>query len=425
MKMNCMKINMKTAAWQFFFPGVIKICINEDEIKSKSSDEYYLKCLQEGEREENLDKQYQMISALERGCGIQLRNKDMEDVLYAAFRSDPEILGALLIARNRLYDFFVFLGISSTSMREHFLLVDGEKYLECFQKLKLSDNNFSRSAALFYYECCRQQINEAERNRKKDITNKEALLNGVLQVSRYDNKLFTRWVRSNEHNCIWQSLVPELLIRVDPVIRVLWAETISMHLWVDGRQETGLSFNQKYYEAVDSGLQAADPIMLTNVMHEIKEVLYNRWKKELLPVRENKDYYVGNSDARFTEVHQGMILNIYHNYIHIAIEQLFSESSMLLKEATALMDLTLKGMERKYYRAGLMAECLFRGLSCILPFLDLLSQEETIPSEANDLLDKVEWCINKYEFLWIRKGMLENQLQELIRKIRESIENRF
>ena len=172
-------------------------------------------------------------------------------------------------------------------------------------------------------------------------------------------------------------------------------------------------------------MQAADPIMLTNVMHEIKEVLYNRWKKELLPVRENKDYYVGNSDARFTEVHQGMILNIYHNYIHIAIEQLFSESSMLLKEATALMDLTLKGMERKYYRAGLMAECLFRGLSCILPFLDLLSQEETIPSEANDLLDKVEWCINKYEFLWIRKGMLENQLQELIRKIRESIENRF
>ena len=413
---------MNIAAWEYFLPGVIKIRINEDEIKSNSSDAYYLKCLKEGELEDNLDKQYQMINALERGCGIQQRYKDIKDVLYEAFKTDPEKLGALLIARNRLYEFFFFLGISSTSMREHFLLVDGEKYLECFQKLKLPESNFLRSAALFYYECCRQQINEAERNQKKNITNKKALVNGIFQMSKYDKQLFTYWVRSNEYNCTWLSLLPELLIRVKSDIRMIWAETISMHLWVDGRQETGLGFNQKYYAAANSGVRAADLVKITSSIHEIQEILYNRWKEVLLQICENNSYYVSDSDVQFAEVHQGIILNVYHDYITIAIRQLFPESRMLLEEATSIMDLTLKGMEKKYYRAGLMAECLFRGLSCILPFLYLLSQKENIPSGAYALLEKVKWCIDKYELLWIRKGILENQFQELIRKIRESIE---
>ena len=113
--------------------------------KAGRSDKVFYQHMCEGVKENNLDKMYEFINAVERGYGLGAGIP--YKLMKRAFEEDSLRLGKMISERKNLIDYWFFLSSCTTDMIYELISVETEY-------------------SLFYYECARLLFKEIESDEK-------------------------------------------------------------------------------------------------------------------------------------------------------------------------------------------------------------------------------------------------------------------
>ena len=171
------------------------------------SDQEFVRILEEGLQEQNLDKIYEVIEATERGCGVWA--DDASIALFSqAFAEDPDRLGKLIASRNNLRDYYYILeALCTREMRIHFA--------------QMTD-----VSPLFLYECARQLLRDPEQSEHT----RAALVCGISTAAAHDPELWIRWIRHMAGQKEWQQLMGQTLSKIPQAALLAYAEHVDLFL---------------------------------------------------------------------------------------------------------------------------------------------------------------------------------------------------
>lgn len=189
--------------WQAL--DALKMNIKIDE-KAGNSDKMFYQHMCEGVKENNLDKIYEFINAVERGCGFCEEEK-IYKLMKKAFEEDSLLLGKMIAERKNLIDYWIFLSFCTSDMIYELTEIETEY-------------------SLFYYECARLLFQEIENSEK----NKMYVAEVVKKIAMHDSELWKRWINKNEYNLKWQRMVGEVLVELSAEPLIVYAETIHLDM---------------------------------------------------------------------------------------------------------------------------------------------------------------------------------------------------
>lgn len=208
------------------------------------ADRMFYKHLQEGIENNDLDKIYEFIEASERGYGIR-SDERVREIFRRAYEEDPERLCKTLAGKNNIVDYWIFLTTC------------------CDTDMILSFTKINVPYAHFYYECARILMRRMQRG----VQCEDGVVFAVRKFVDADLSLWERWLRKNEYNMQWQTLVFRVLENADLEALRGYAQTIHLDMTIQRRE-------------LDIITQAFNHMKVASkeyILSGISSVVWNRW----------------------------------------------------------------------------------------------------------------------------------------------------
>lgn len=333
------------------------------------SDHEFIRILQEGEAEGNLDKIYQFVSACERGNGL-LRNSVVIDLVRQAYEQSPERTMQILAGKRHL-ERCVFLSACSEEMKIMFI------------RMGASGN------MLFLYECLRQLL----RTESHSLEKVEAVVSGISMLSEGDETLWERWIRTEEYNKNWQSLLGRILPELGSDALLLFAKTIRM------------DFPENQYAQISNSLSQMNAKKMERVQHACASILYSRWKEYLQALREKKSAL------------RGVLMSGYQELIFQSLRYVCRDQAVWEREVMDCLSLFEEDMYSWYTNVVELSAVFFVHMSQLFLLLHAGADLGVYPGKKlSRMLEKAEQQMEVQEYLWKNDG------QESLKSIRQLIE---
>lgn len=341
---------------------------------SPYSDHELLRLYQEGVQQGDYDKQYQLIQALDRGCGSPYK-EIISDSLQAAFQEDTERLFALMEEKTDLLQIYIYLH----HCHRHILFF--------FTRHQGHHN------ALFLYECCRELIQSA--STEEEI---QALQTGLIELSALDEAFWCRWLQKQEYHPKWLKLLPKVLGAVsEPALRV-YANVIPIQRDV------------KDIAIITHAILSISPHQIAHVIQTIAPILCKRWAEYLKNEKENGHF------------HNTMVFTAYTNVILHALAVSYDtpaacQAGIIQKAATLEQD----GSEW-FESITRQCSCFFLDLTDLYLLLCLYSPEQFTPDHALiQAIEHTQWLLHRYDYLWEENDVYFEKTNALLEQFSSKI----
>lgn len=346
----------------------LRMDIKVDE-KAGRSDQVFYQHMCEGVKENNLDKMYEFINAVERGCGLgdgipyKLMNK--------AFEENSLRLGKMISERKNLIDYWIFLSSCTTDMIYELTSVETEY-------------------SLFYYECSRLLFKAIESDEKT----KMYVIEVVKKIATQDLELWKRWIDKNEHNIKWQRMVGEVLAGLPAEPLIVYAETI--HLDMTGeRNQLGI---------VTEAFRKIPVDKMDYILSVISEVVYFRWKNYLQKKKKQR------------ENQPEIIISAYTNIILWSMGIFIEKNNIWEKEIIDGIETLEKDMYEWYEREIQMKSVFILDVTWIF-YLLRLKQYKLSDIKTESVITfvcKAREILKRLEAFWNQTDVFKEEMEMLV-----------
>ncbi len=261
--------NTELTIFEQFEKMHLKVSIRENAPKS---DLEFMRLLQEGKEEDNINKIYQFIEACERGCGL-LRDESIFHMISDAYAENSKKLMTILVQKT-FFEQCILLSICKQYMIDEFIM------------LGAADN------MRFLYECLRKTlVNSSKENEK-------VLIQGITVLSTQSDELWKYWIKKHEYNKKWQRLLNKVLLSINKDALLVYVDTIDINMDIINGQEIYRAINEIPVEKMKS------------IQKIISEALCKRWKCYLEQIRTAKPYH----DNMKKSAYEGLLLSAIRYY---------------------------------------------------------------------------------------------------------------
>lgn len=221
------------------------------------ADREYIRLMCEGETEQNLDKLYKGIEALELGCGVSL-NRQISSIFQKCFEKSSERMAKIFIQKG-LLERYIYLTMCSEDILYGFVDIGcvGDTYM--------------------LYECLRQLINRQSWNENK----RKWISKGIINLAEHDSALWRRWINKQEYNKRWIMLLSEVLPVLSKTAVDDYANTIRMDFPIEKVQEMECMLRQIPEEK------------RVYIFENFADTFYRRWIEYWENLHEEKRYQSG------------------------------------------------------------------------------------------------------------------------------------
>lgn len=269
------------------------------------SDREFVRLLQEGEAEDDIDKIYQFVEACERGPGL-IRDYSMsvalQEMLTEALDENPEELRIILLQKSFLEQ-CILVSVCTVDM------------ILAWIQMGIAEN------PRFLYECLRNVLYRCD---KLEGDAEEIFIQGLVTLSGSSEELWKRWIIKHEYRKQWQRLLDGVLPRLQDVALLTYINTLNLgHHDVRNRD-------------ISLAIQRISDQDMRHMQAVIGVCLYHRWKEYLEVLRQKK-------------VSQRQMVSFdYKELIMAAIKYVNGEQEQWEQEVTAAIDLLLSHMNEWY-----------------------------------------------------------------------------
>lgn len=329
--------------------------------RTERSDQRFMKALQDGKAEKNLDKLYYFIDGVERGQGF-CRDPLVCGFLEQAFQEDPERLLAYLENREDVIDICVLLFMCETLVLQTFA-------------------NLQMHSGIFAYECARQLFSRY--CLQEDC--RSGVIDAVRQLSGIDSELWARWIHKNEYQIKWQKLLGDVLSGTSEKAWKCYAENINLSLRADRGQ----------IEAVTESYNGMAEEVRQKFLCENGELLCLRWEKELESIKKTHT------------IERNIIINAYTNIIAEALEVKYAEQTDWIREVGRWIGVLNNDMERWYRSASEMSVYYFADMTQLYLLLAVGRQRgnDFLGDDMREGLRILRFYVMKHKLLWEQSNM--------------------
>lgn len=195
------------------------------------------------DEEENFEKEYLIIKAIEKGIGVEPDSK-VQEYIHEAWQQSPKRL-LDIISKKRLLDHFALLKQCDENVLIFFV-----------------ENDCNGSIQLLY-ECLRQIINLSS----WDEDRKNIVIQGIVELAEKDTDFWKYWIQENETNKRWIELLPCVLSGLSERALKDYAQTIQLDL----------PFAWK--EDIDNAFETITKNDFTHIFSHITDIICERWKE--------------------------------------------------------------------------------------------------------------------------------------------------
>lgn len=265
------------------------------------SDHEFVRILQEGERENNLDKIYTFVEACERGCGYRSAY-ELFPMLKEAYEQSPKELFEI-IAGKRHVEKCILLSLCERDMLCKAIELGCEKNTEML------------------YEALRQL---AKYNSDWTAKEEETFISGIVLLSTENEALWIRWIKKEEYKRYWMRILGKVLPRLCTQAMLVFANTI--------RIDMDVQYQQDIYESLCVMSEEEEEYVLRG----IGEAATNRWEDYLEGMRQSKKY------------HNGLFFSAYGALIYSAMVHNMENEQMWICEVNKCIDRLYDGLEDWY-----------------------------------------------------------------------------
>lgn len=337
--------------------------------KAGRSDQVFYQHMCEGVKENNLDKMYEFINAVERGCGFGAGIP--YKLMKKAFEEDPLRLGKMISERKNLIDYWFFLSSCTTDMIYELTSVE-TKY------------------SLFYYECARLLFKEIESDEKT----KMYVIEAVKKIATQDLELWKRWIDKNEHNIIWQRMAGEVLAGLPAEPLIVYAETIHLDMPSE-RNQLGI---------ITEALQKIPAYKMDYILSVISEVVYFRWKNNLQNMKKQRKHQ------------EEIIISAYTNIILWSKSIFIEKNNIWEKEIVDGIETLEEDMYEWYEREVHMKSVFFLDITWIF-YLLRLKEYKLSDIKTESIITsvyKIREILKRLEAFWNQTDAFKEEMRRLI-----------
>lgn len=246
------------------------------------SDKMFYMHLQEGLQEKNLDKIYECITAVERGCGLRTDEIICKQI-ERAYELDPMRLCHAIAKRQNLVDYWVLLSTCCNT-----------EMIADFTKIEVED-------VLFYYECARILLKRIHREEKC----REGIVSAIRRVADTDLKLWKYWIIKTEYNVKWQRLLGDVLGKLQKEALEIYAETITLDMATPKNE----------IEIITAAFEAIPDAQRNFVIGVMANRIFARWADDIEQKKIQKDFQ------------SGIIISAYSNIILYCLDEHLREDN--------------------------------------------------------------------------------------------------
>lgn len=360
------KITERMNVWETL--DALKMDIKVDK-KAGRSDQVFYQHMCEGMKENNLDKMYEFINAVERGCGL---GADIPSKLMKkAFEEDSLRLGKMISERKNLIDYWIFLSSCTTDMIYELISVETEY-------------------SLFYYECARLLFKEIE----GDVKTKMYVIEAVKKFATQDLELWKRWIDKNEHNIKWQRMAGEVLAGLPAESLIVYAETIHLDMTSE-RNQLGI---------ITEAFRKISDDKMDYILSVISEVVYFRWKNYLHKKKEQRENQLE------------IIISAYTNIILWSMSIFIEKNNIWETEIVDGIETLEKDMYEWYEREIQMKSVFFLDVTWIFYLLRLKDYElSDIKTESVvTSVCKVREILKRLDAFWNQTDAFKEEMELLV-----------
>lgn len=325
------------------------------------SDREFVRLLQEGEAEDNIDKIYQFVEACERGPGL-IRDYSMrgmlQEMLAEAMSENPEELRTILLQKTFLEQ-CILVSVCKVEM------------VLTWIQMGISEN------ARFLYECLRNVLYRCEKLEGESL---EIFIQGLIALSDHSEELWKRWIRKHEYQKKWQGLLKCVLPRLQDGALLAYINTVNLGLHDERNREISLAIQR----ISDQDMQRMQDV--------IGESLYRRWNDYLETLRQKK------------ESQRQMVCSDYKELIMCAIKHVNRELEQWEQEVTAAIDLLLSHMSLWYCTYTEMASVFWTDMTQIVFLMRAGEQLHHQPGKIlEEKIAQLDLFMEKNAYLWHSK----------------------
>lgn len=347
----------------------LKMDIKVDE-KAGRSDKVFYQHMCEGVKENNPDKIYEFIDAMERGCGLYEADK-IYKLMKKAFEEDSLRLGKTIAERKNLIDCWIFLSPCTPDMIYTLATVETEY-------------------SLFYYECARLLLQKIDNDKRTEMYVVEA----VKKIAVHDFELWKRWINKNEYNMNWQRIVGEVLVELPAELLTVYAETIHLDMMSE-RNEIGI---------ITEAFQKISDDRIEYVLSVISEVIYFRWKNSIQEKKKKRKYQ------------SEIIISAYTNIILWSMNVFITENDIWEKEIVDSIEILERDMYEWYENESQMKSVFFMDMTWIYYLLHLkehgLSGIKT--ESVLTAVCKFRELLKRLEAFWNQNDVRKAEMESLV-----------
>lgn len=338
--------------------------------KAGRSDKIFYQHMCEGVKENNQDKIYEFIDAMERGCGLYEADK-IYKLMKKAFEEDSLRLGKTIVERENLIDCWIFLSPCTPDMIYALTAVETEY-------------------SLFYYECARLLLQKIDNDKRTEMYVVEA----VKKIAVHNSELWKRWINKNEYNKNWQRMVGEVLVELPAELLTVYAETIHLDMMCE-RNELGI---------ITEAFQKISDDRIEYVLSVISEVIYFRWKNNIQEKKKRRKYQ------------SEIIISAYTNIILWSMNVFIIEKAIWEKEIVDSIEILERDMYEWYENESQMKSVFFMDMTWIFYLLHLkehgLSGIKT--ESVLTAVCKFREVLKRLEAFWNQNDVRKAEMESLV-----------
>ena len=265
------------------------------------SDHEFVRILQEGESENDLDKIYTFVEACERGCGYRSAC-DIIPILKEAYEQSPERLFQI-IAKKRHVEKCILLSLCGIDML-----------------CKAVELGCEQNPEMLYEELRQLAKYSLDWTAKEE----EGFISGIVLLSEESESLWVRWIQKEEYKGYWMRILGRVLPRLCVQAMLVFADTIRIDM------------DKRYYQDIYESLSVMSEEEEEYVLGVIGHTVVSRWKNYLEGIRQSKKY------------HKGLLFSAYGALIYSAMVYNMENEQMWICEVNECIDRLYDGLEDWY-----------------------------------------------------------------------------
>lgn len=360
----------QTNVWEVLDKVKVNMKIGEN---AGRADQIYYQHLCEGMQKNDLNKMYETISAVERGCGIT-RDENMDKLIKKAYEENTGRLGEFIANRNNLLDYWMFLSYCTPEVIGQMILIETEY-------------------TLFYYECARLLFQEI----KRDNSYRTYIVRAVKKIAMHDSELWERWLNKNEHNMTWQKMIGEVLAELTEEPLVVYANSIHLDMVV--RKDELRIITESFHEITDDRFDY--------ILSVISEDICQRWKNYVQTKKEQKKFQ------------SGIMISAYTNIILWSMDVVMKKRYIWEKEFFTITKTLEHDMYEWFENESQMRNVFFVDMTQIFYLLHVKKYElsDMGTEVVLNAVSKIKILMKRLDRFWDRNNERKTELESLLNLI--------